>query len=322
MFSSGAADARCVDIFDDRTSSISRFYRLVQAEHHLVQERLDEKPDIPGLTPRGFERWMTLMIQAHPDQEFERLQRTVREMPINNPHDRRERFPKELSRRLFPNTSDPVIKVLLEQGMITHCKIKPSVFSPRSPSRAGAHHNRGASFAEGISGKASPLDRRRHTYTPAVEEAAEEGVPSRPIERERKPYSVQPGGGKLYEDVTGTRMTSPVDIPGHADHWDRGQPDSVGRKQGNDGLHGLYGRPTSPGVFPGTLDELRYREERDGDNHNPYGPPGHDRDNGRNDNQPRVSWESDEDFYRGLGLYGEEPKRHGSYDNDPWSGRY
>lgn len=289
-----------------------------------MQERLDEKPDIPGLTARGFERWMTLMIQAHPDQEFERLQRTLLEMPINNPDDSRERFPKELSRRLFPKAGDPVVKALLEQGMVTHCKIKPSVFSPRSPSRAGIHHNRGASFAEGTSGKASPLgfDRRRHTYTPAIEEAAE-GTPSRPIERERKPYSAQPGGGKLYEDVTGTRVTSPVDIPDPTNNWDPGVGDSLGgHKQGSDSLRGLYGRANTPGAFPGPLDELRYGEGREGDNDNPYGPPGRDRDKVRNDHQPRVSWENDEDFYRGPGLLREELKRHASYDNDPWPGRY
>lgn len=92
-----------IDIFDDRTSSISRIYRDIEAEHHLVQDpqNLKERPDIPGLTPRGFEKWYTIMIQANPDREFARLQKTVLDMPINNPDDRKERFPKELPRRLF-----------------------------------------------------------------------------------------------------------------------------------------------------------------------------------------------------------------------------
>ena len=84
-------------------------YRDLSCQHHLVQERYDERPDIPGLTPVGFERWVTLLIQAHPEEEFERLQKAVLEMPISNPDDKKERFPKEISRRLFPGHGDTTI---------------------------------------------------------------------------------------------------------------------------------------------------------------------------------------------------------------------
>ena len=46
------------------------------------------------------------MIQAYPDTEYERLAKAVLAMPISNADDRKERFPKELPRRLFPSTEN------------------------------------------------------------------------------------------------------------------------------------------------------------------------------------------------------------------------
>ena len=81
---------------------VSRLYREMKAEHYLTQTQNTESPCIPSLTPHGFETWMTAQIQAHPSTEFERLANAVLTMPISNADNRRERFPKELSRRLFP----------------------------------------------------------------------------------------------------------------------------------------------------------------------------------------------------------------------------
>ena len=83
-------------IFDDRTSSISRMFREVEAQHHLAQPlgKDGERPDIPGLTPKGFETWAILLIKAHPDLEFERLAKTALDMPISNPDDKKEALPK------------------------------------------------------------------------------------------------------------------------------------------------------------------------------------------------------------------------------------
>src|SRR5438034_2576346 len=51
------------DVFDDRTSSISRLYREFNIEYYLIQEeRLDEGPNLPAMTPRGFSIWMTLIL--------------------------------------------------------------------------------------------------------------------------------------------------------------------------------------------------------------------------------------------------------------------
>lgn len=110
-------------IFDDHTSSISRLFREISVQHHLVQEKLDVRPDIPGLTPQGFETWATLLLRAHPDLEFERLARTALDMPINNPDDLKERFPKELSRRQFPKDGDLKLAATLQKSMAQHCNV-------------------------------------------------------------------------------------------------------------------------------------------------------------------------------------------------------
>lgn len=106
-------------------------YRDLSCHHHLVQERYDERPDIPGLTPVGFERWVTLLIQAHPEEEFERLQKAVLEMPISNPDNKKERFPKEISRRLFPGHGDTSIRDRIEDSISEHA----AVDLPRRSSR-------------------------------------------------------------------------------------------------------------------------------------------------------------------------------------------
>ena len=121
-------------IFNDRTSSISRLYRSTKAEHHLVQDTkdLDEKPYIPGLTPRGFQRWQTLMILAHPDKEYERLSKALLHMPINNPDDG-GRFPKEIPRALFPTKPDLKLRQYLDESIVSHCDVKlpaPATVAP------------------------------------------------------------------------------------------------------------------------------------------------------------------------------------------------
>lgn len=221
-----------VAVFDDEHSSISRMYRDLECQHHLVQERYDERPDIPGLTPVGFERWVTLLIQAHPEEEFARLQKAVLDMPICNPDDRKERFPKELSRRLFPGHEDRRIREKLEDSISEHAAIE----IPRRPSReepppprhdspsykpsvaeqnyAPQTQRSSVSFDLPPTNSAAPstympsqLERERKPYSNTPSESAVDDTnppmpppPSNPIERARQPYSALPGGGKQFED--------------------------------------------------------------------------------------------------------------------------
>lgn len=278
------------------------------------------------------------MIQAHPDQEFERLQRAVIEMPINNPDDKTERFPKELSRRLFPKSSDKVAQELLEDGIITHCKIKPSVFASRKSPQPGSHQYRSPSSPDApASSGPSPLGFDQG------EDEPEDSGPSLPIERERMPYSAQPGGRRAYDKSPMPRAVSPIDVPpinfrdGESrEEWTRSPPDSVGRYKDPADEHITsvsndrepYESPASPGRLPDDSYGKRHRN--------------HDRETGRKDDRlhkngrehrrdrekrrhherpPRVSWANDEDYYRGTGSLG---GRSGDpYNRDPiWTGRY
>jgi hypothetical protein len=108
-------------VFDDATSSISRLYRALEAEHHLAQVKLDERPDTPALTPTGFAKWMSTVLRAYPEMEFTRLNDIASVTPVNNPDDRRERFPKEIPRTLFPKQADMEIRKRLMAAIQTHC---------------------------------------------------------------------------------------------------------------------------------------------------------------------------------------------------------
>jgi hypothetical protein len=248
-----------LDIFDDRTSSISRLYREVDAEHHLVQAKLNERPDIPGLTPRGFERWATLMIQAHPDREFARLQKAVLDMPISNPDDKKERFPKEIPRKLFPKAPDLALRRQLEQAIQLHCQVKfplvPVGERPVTP------HRRRPSIDKASTKTAEPvspgLDRGRQSYSTSSQMAIEEDggreTTAKPIERERKPYTAQLGGGKVYDGIVESRHTNtesvatstkPKEFHGHRASHSHGQnPTYIHPGIGSASLH--LAKPTS-----------------------------------------------------------------------------
>ena len=246
-------------------------YRDLSCHHHLVQERYDERPDIPGLTPVGFERWVTLLIQAHPEEEFERLQKAVLEMPISNPDDKKERFPKEISRRLFPGHGDTSIRDRIEDSISEHAAVnlprRSSRDEPRnhqdSPPQKSAptvdptptSQNHRASVSFNLSSTTtnsesayvpSNLERERKPYSNIPSECTIDDtnppmpVPpptTTPIERERKPYSVMPGGGKQYEDenrpkdLSKPRSESNAPKPSRSDSTARARPIIVGQSR-------------------------------------------------------------------------------------------
>ncbi|KAF2141374.1 uncharacterized protein K452DRAFT_319004 [Aplosporella prunicola CBS 121167] len=168
--------------------SISKMYRDLCCQHHFVQDDVNKIPDIPSLTPDGFQTWMTLMIQADPDLEFKRLSKAVKSMPISNADDLKERFPKELSRRLFPKAGNTqahqhCVTALSADGKI---QIRSNAFSPPPSNQTG--HSYSAEPCAVIS-----------------DDSENEPATSIPIERERKPYSAREGGGKIYEDLSANK---------------------------------------------------------------------------------------------------------------------
>ncbi|KAI4933868.1 uncharacterized protein J4E92_003537 [Alternaria infectoria] len=186
-------------IFGDLSySALSKVYRDMRCQHHLIQEHPAEAPYIPALTPEGFQEWMTTMIQAYPDTEYERLVKAILDMPISNADDRKERFPKELPRRMFPtienlHAQQRCAAALSAEG-VGPLRRAPT-FPPPPPKTQGPPPG-------------PSLERERSPYSsrPEVRPMDFEDEPmstSVPIERERKPYSAAPGGGKSYtEDMS------------------------------------------------------------------------------------------------------------------------
>jgi hypothetical protein len=167
----------------------------MRCQHHLIQEHPAEQPYIPALTPLGFQEWMTAMIQAYPDAEYQRMTHAILDMPISNADDRKERFPKELPRRMFPTAENlhaqqRCAAALSSEG-VGPLKRAPT-FPPPPPKTQGPPP--GASFERERSPYASKPEVRPFDFE---EEPASS---SAPIERERKPYSAGPTG-KTYDDI-------------------------------------------------------------------------------------------------------------------------
>ncbi|PLB55694.1 hypothetical protein P170DRAFT_375638 [Aspergillus steynii IBT 23096] len=252
------------DIFDDRTSSISRLFREVEAEHHLVQNKLNERPDIPGLTPRGFERWATLMIRIHPEKEYERLKKAVLNMPISNPDNKKERFPKEIPRRLFPETPVLSLREEVDQFIMKHCGVDLPPITNEEIKQAATHSHK-PSTSSSTSGKeaasASFSERERKPYQASVsavvdDDDSDREISPQPIERQRKPYTAQPGGGKNYGEkgTSGHRHTQSFSGGSIPKESLTGSGQRNSEAYGQDPLYSrgasrpFGGRPRSPGV--------------------------------------------------------------------------
>ena len=180
-------------------STLCKIYRDMRCEHHLIQEHVAAVPDIPALTPLGFQEWMIAMIQAYPDAEYERLSRAVLDMPISNADDCKERFPKELPRRLFPQTENlqaqqRCASVLSSEG-VGPLRRAPT-FPPPPPM------TQSTSVPPSLERERSPYAGRPDPNA-VVSEDEEHAPKTMPLERERKPYSAAPGGGKVYEEEKG-----------------------------------------------------------------------------------------------------------------------
>ncbi|PPJ58275.1 hypothetical protein CBER1_07299 [Cercospora berteroae] len=184
--------------------SISLMYRKLLCQHHFIQpqQHAQDAPTVPALTPHGFASFMTCLIQAHPDTEYARLSLAVRDMPISNADDVKERFPKELSRRLLP----PRPNVQAEQRLIASLNHEPDLvplervinaMPPPPPSAPPSASPQQQAFPE----------RERAPYSKSASQSnavddddlSAVSPPAISIERERKPYSAKEGVGKQYE---------------------------------------------------------------------------------------------------------------------------
>jgi hypothetical protein len=176
------------------SASISVMFRRLKCEHHLVQTQLHEVPNVPALTPSGFETFLACLIQAHPDLEFERLSNAVKNMPISNADYKTERFPKELSRRLLPAQPNPLAEQCIVASMAHEANLLQLRNSNAMPPPPPSAPPQQSAFPE----------RERKPYSQSTfsaetnDDFEDDFVPTVPFERERKPYSAKEGTGKIF----------------------------------------------------------------------------------------------------------------------------
>lgn len=182
-----------------RSASVATMYRKLNCPHHLVQSTEQEAPTVPALTPTGFESFMTILIQAHPDQESIRLAKAVMKLPISNADNKAERFPKELPRSLLPDAGDEQAELRLlsslnhEPGIFGDLR-RASTMPPPPPPQRPLRPPGLSALAEGkrVSNNSG--------QKPSLLDDEDLATPFPPIERERKPYFGKGEGlGKNYE---------------------------------------------------------------------------------------------------------------------------
>lgn len=213
-------------IFDLPHDQLSKLYSSLSSIHHLVPRSSNpyETPILPGLTPHGFANFVTIFILASPEVEFERLAATVRDWPVSNADERKERWPKELSRRLFPRYGSEAARRRLNDALSkVGISTRPAYVPPPSSVPPTSQPNYSSSAPSSyVPPPITHRDRRasrRNSYRPAppinptsprlasdyetdTSFSSDDDAtrrPSIPIERERKPYTAKEGTGKIHD---------------------------------------------------------------------------------------------------------------------------
>ena len=184
----------------------------------MIQDHPSDEPAVPALTPVGFAHWMTIHVLAYPEEEAKRLEKVVLALPIDADgvilDGKPERLPKQISRYLLPQKEDRKSRRWIENAISdffndlgTSRRHKSSVTSS-SPPRRSSSQSRPRRTVEihqiktsPTVANAKPVERERNLYTstPSVSESSGNDEPVK-IERERQPYTAQPGSGKVYMD--------------------------------------------------------------------------------------------------------------------------
>ncbi|KAK7429049.1 hypothetical protein QQZ08_004456 [Neonectria magnoliae] len=176
-------------------ASLEWLYQDLHCAYHLVQSRPNSTPRVPALTPAGFEEWMVRQIQAFPDQEAERLNYIVAELPISadGPFQdgKAERLPKQLSRHLLPAT--PRREVYDSVMVAVHSWIKSDYRSEEASSRhhhksRDSHSKSGDSYSKSSDRGSSRRDPRFLSRANS-ENAVRRTDPSPPPGKSRSPTS-------------------------------------------------------------------------------------------------------------------------------------
>lgn len=98
--------------------TLMQIYDDLDCEHGIVHDESHPSPIVPGLTPAGFARWITIFITAYPASEVPRLQEAVeRFSPMYNVDDPKTRFPSNIPRELFPQQGDEEAQEKIEGAL-------------------------------------------------------------------------------------------------------------------------------------------------------------------------------------------------------------
>jgi hypothetical protein len=248
---------------------ISKLYQGFGCEYYLVtghqpNGQPDLVPTIPALTPLGFTQWMTIHILAHPDEESKRLEKVVMNTAIDADGEmvdgKPERLPKQISRHLLPERTDPRSRKLVRNAiqdfledlgesssihkpLITSLPLsRHSTTSQPRPNLVEIHQVR----ASPTSPKAQPLEWERKTSAPVISESSRNEKPFK-IERDRKPYTARAGCGKVH-----TNLNTPK--PGCTNSTSRtGEPEVMETRETGHHRTRRSRRPSSP---PSTCSDL------------------------------------------------------------------
>jgi hypothetical protein len=137
------------------------------------------------------------MIQAYPDTEYQRITKAVLDMPISNADNVKERFPKELPRRMFPTSENIQAQQRCAASLSAEGAgpLRKAPSFPPPPPKVD------------LDTPGPSLERERSPYSgqpdgkcPDKESDHDTGFV--PIERQRKPYAATPSGGKIYDDLS------------------------------------------------------------------------------------------------------------------------
>lgn len=177
-------------MFADKNGvELGRLYRALDVEYHLIQSKYEKNPALPALTPRGFERWMALMIQSNPDLEFERLNNALIMMPVTHPEDRSRRLPEKVSRHAFPVSPDPDVSMVVNSAL-------EECFSAGAGETTDRSKRFSSSSVAVEDDESLPDDEKTQLDSPPIER----DVPIT-LERQRKPYASIPTGADSREKV-------------------------------------------------------------------------------------------------------------------------
>ncbi|KAL2143431.1 hypothetical protein VTI28DRAFT_10418 [Corynascus sepedonium] len=149
-------------------TGLAELYQQLECEYYLVPAEPKSPPSVPGLTLTGWTRWMTLVVQAYPNEEAQRLANIFAALPINADNlldSKPERLPKQISRHLLPERADRQARVLINNALRAHLE---RTQQPRKTSPSTTHPNFNPSSDNERRPSASHPDSPRTRYRPSA----------------------------------------------------------------------------------------------------------------------------------------------------------